>query len=46
MLNTIEDFVKTLDFDTISTMAIKEDESAKNKEHIDNRISELKMKKS
>ena len=45
MLNTIEQIVKTLNFNTITTMAMNDDEGAKNKEHIDDHISKSKMKK-
>jgi hypothetical protein len=41
MLNTIEETVKALDFDTM-----EDDEGAKNKEHADDRISESEMKTS
>jgi hypothetical protein len=41
MLNTIEETVKALDFDTI-----EDDEGAKNKKHADDRISESEMKTS
>jgi hypothetical protein len=40
----IEETVKTLVFDIITTMAMEGDEDAKNKEHVDDRISELEMK--
>jgi hypothetical protein len=40
MLNTIEQTVKALDFDAITTMTMEDDEGAKNKEHINDRISE------
>jgi hypothetical protein len=36
--------MNTLDFDAITTMAMGDDEYAKNKEHADNRISESDMK--
>ena len=46
ILNTIEEIVKTLDFDTISTMATKDEENANRKEHSDDYISESEMKTS
>ena len=46
LLNTIEEIVKTLDFDTILTMAMEDDEGAKSKEHADDYISESDMKTS
>ena len=45
-LSTIEEIVKTLDFDTISTMATEDEEGVKNKEHADDCISESEMKTS
>jgi hypothetical protein len=36
--------MNTLDFDVITTMTMGDDECTKNKEHPDNRISELDMK--
>lgn len=38
--------MKTLGFDTITTMAMDDDEDAKSKKHADNRISESEMKTS
>ena len=36
--------VKALDFNTITTMAMEDDEDAKSKEHAHNRILESEMK--
>ena len=36
--------MKTLNFDAITTMTMGDDESAKIKEHVDDRISQLDMK--
>jgi hypothetical protein len=36
--------MNALDFDTITTMTMGDDEGAKNREHADNRISESDMK--
>ena len=44
LLSTIEETMKTLDFDTITTMAMEGDEGAKSKEHADDCISESKIK--
>jgi hypothetical protein len=41
LLSTVEKTVKVLDFD-----AIEDDEGAKNKEHVDDRISESELKTS
>ena len=38
--------MKALDFDTITTMSMGDDEGAKNKEHADDCISESDMKTS
>ena len=38
--------MKALDFDTITTMAMEDNEGAKSKEHTDDRISESEMKTS
>jgi hypothetical protein len=46
MLDTIEQTVNALDFYIITTIAIEDDEGAKNKDHVDDHISELKMMKS
>ena len=46
ILSTIEEIVKTLDFDTISTMATKDEEDANSKEHSDDCLSESEMKTS
>jgi hypothetical protein len=39
MLNTIEQTVKILNFNTIMTIAMDDDEGTKNKKHIDDHIS-------
>jgi hypothetical protein len=39
ILNTIEQIITTLNFDTITTMTMKDDKGAKNKEHMNDRIS-------
>ena len=44
MLNMIEEIVKTLNFDTISTMMMKGNEGAKSKEHANDCISKSEMK--
>jgi len=46
LLNTIEKTTNALDFDAITTMTMGDDEGAKNKEHVDDRISESNMKTS
>ena len=43
-LSTIEEIVKTMDFDTISTMAMEDNEGAKNKERATDCVSESEMK--
>ena len=42
----IEKTMKALDFDAITTMTMGDDEGAKNKEHVDDRILESDMKTS
>jgi hypothetical protein len=44
MLNTIEQTVKTLNFNTITKIVMDDDEGTKNKKHIDDHISQSKMK--
>ena len=46
MLNTINQTVKTLNSNIITTMTMHDDEGAKNKEHIDDHISQSKIKNS
>jgi hypothetical protein len=45
MLNTIEQTVKTLNFNTITTIVMDDDEGSKNKKHIDDHISQSEIKK-
>ena len=45
-MSMIEETVKTLDFDTISTMAMEDDEGVKSKEYADDCMLESKMKTS
>jgi hypothetical protein len=40
MLNTIEQTMKSLNSNTITTMTMDDNEGAKNKEHIDDHISQ------
>ena len=46
ILSTIQGIVKPLDFNTISTMVMEDDEGAKSKEHANDYISESEMKTS
>lgn len=46
LMNTIGETVKALDFDTITTMAMEDNEGAKSKQNADDRISESEMKTS
>ena len=46
LLNTIEEIVKTMYFDIITTMAMEGDEGAKSKEYVDDCISKSEMKTS
>ena len=46
ILSTLEGIVKTLDFNTISTMVMEDDEGAKSKKHANDYILESKMKTS
>jgi hypothetical protein len=41
LLSTVEETVKTLDFD-----GMEDDESVRNKEHVDDRVSESELKTS
>ena len=44
LLNTIEKTINALDFDAITIMTMGDNEGAKNKKHVDNRILESDMK--
>ena len=46
LLNSIDKTMKALDFDAIMTITMRDDEGAKNKEHVDDRTSESDMKTS
>jgi hypothetical protein len=46
ILNIIEQTVKALDFNTITTMAMEDDEGAKRNERINDHISKYQIKKS